>query len=285
MTDLVTVDRRTLVEKFGREPFAVQHQLVEHPLLRLERIAELADSLDDSQVESNPGEVPEVLPDGAAEPVDLAPGEIVRGIESNGYWIVLKRIESDPEYRQLLEQALSAVVPHVAHTEGGAVRKEAYIFISAPNSTTPSHIDPEHNLLLQVRGSKDMLVGGFPDSEAQHSEIERYYGGGHRNLPDLPADATTFHMQPGDGVYVPVHAPHMVKNGPAVSISFSITFYTKASVNLEQIYSMNARLRRLRLNPRRPGEHQVSDRVKAAAWRAARNGGLAVRRLRRSSKA
>ncbi|MEK6252403.1 MAG: cupin domain-containing protein [Actinomycetota bacterium] len=284
MSELVTVDRETLVENFGREPFAVDHALVEHPLLALERIAQLADSLQESQVESNPGEIPEVLPDGDVEPVELAPGEIVRGIESNGHWIVLKQIESDPEYRQLLEQALEAVIPEVAHAEGGAVRKEAYIFISAPNSVTPSHIDDEHNLLLQIRGNKDMLVGCFPDRETQESEIERYYGGGHRNLPELPANARTFHMEPGDGVYVPIHAPHMVKNGPVVSISFSITFYTKKSERMRGAYSMNARLRRLRLNPRRPGDHPVSDRAKATAWRAVRQGGMAVRRLTGGSR-
>jgi oxalate decarboxylase/phosphoglucose isomerase-like protein (cupin superfamily) len=280
MTELVQVDRTTLVERFAREPFAVRHALVEHPLLRLERIAELADSLPDSHVESNPGASPEVAPDGVAETIPLAPGEIVRGIESNGCWIVLKKIETDPEYRRLLEESLDAVIPHVAHTEGGAVRQEAYIFISAPGSTTPSHIDPEHNLLLQIRGRKDMVVGSFPDRETREAEIERQTTGGHRNLSDLPTDPTTFHLEPGDGVYVPVYAPHMVKNGPAVSISFSITFYTQETERLHGIYAMNARLRRLRLNPRRPGEHAVGDRVKAATWRAARRGGRAVRRLR-----
>lgn len=285
MTELVKVDREALVANFGREPFAVEHALVEHPLLSLERIAQLADSLSESQVESNPGEIPEVVPDGVVPPVELAPGEIVRGIDTNGHWIVLKQIESDPEYRQLLEQSLEAIIPQVAHTEGGAVRKEAYIFISAPNSVTPSHIDDEHNLLLQIRGSKDMLVGRFPDRETRESEIERYYGGGHRNLPELPADAKTFHMEPGDGVYVPIHAPHMVKNGPVVSISFSITFYTKKSERMRGAYSMNARLRRLRLNPRRPGDHPMTDRAKATAWRAVRQSGVAVRRLTRGSQA
>jgi oxalate decarboxylase/phosphoglucose isomerase-like protein (cupin superfamily) len=291
MTELVTADRSTLLENFARRPFAVTHALVEHPLLRLERIARLAESLHESQVESNPGTVPDVLPDGVAgartgtESVEPAPGEIVRGIETNGRWIVLKKIESDPEYRALLEESLEAIVPHVAHTEGGAVRKEAFIFISAPGSTTPSHIDPEHNLLLQIRGSKDMIVGAFPDPDTREAEIERQCGGGHRNLPDLPTDPTTFHMKPGDGVYVPIYAPHMVKNGPAVSISFSITFYTEESERMRGIYSMNARLRRLRMNPRRPGEHAGSDRVKSATWRAARQGALAVRRLRGGPKA
>ncbi len=284
MTELVTVDRSTLLENFAREPFALKHNLVDHPLLRLERIAELADSLDESQVESNPGAQPEVLPDGATEQIDLSPGEIVRGIESNGYWIVLKEIESDPEYSALLDESLDAIIPHVGHTEGGVAKKEAFIFISAPNSTTPSHIDPEHNLLLQIRGSKDMLLGRFADADAKQAEIERTHDVGHRNLRELPTDATTFHLEPGDAVYVPVHAPHMVKNGPAVSISFSITFYTEKTMSESDVYSMNARLRRLRLNPRRPGQHPVSDKVKSAAWRTVRQGGSAVRKLRGQSQ-
>ncbi|MDX6697164.1 MAG: hypothetical protein QOE65_561 [Solirubrobacteraceae bacterium] len=281
MTELVTLDRQTLLDNFAVAPFPVRHALSDHPLLGLERIARLAESLHASQVESNPGAIPEVVPEGeGVDAVELAPGDVVRGIESNGCWIVLKRIETDPEYRALLEESLDAIVPHVAHREGGAVRKEAFLFCSAPGSTTPSHIDPEHNLLLQIRGRKDMIVGAFPDSEAREAEIERQCGGGHRNLPQPPVDPTTFSMGPGDGVYVPVYAPHMVRNGPEVSISFSITFYTRESERLRSIYAMNARLRRLRMNPRRPGAHPVRDGVKAATWRAAHQGGTAVRRLR-----
>lgn len=278
-TGLLELDTDTLTRKFARGPFAVRHNLGDHPLFSLERIAELADSLEDGQVESNPGEVPEVLPGGIGEDPDLPPGEIVRGIDSNGYWIVLKRIESDPEYRALLDRSLDEVIPHVAHREGGASRKEAFIFLSAPNSTTPSHIDPEHNLLLQIRGSKDIVVGGFADPRAREVEIERYYGGGHRNLPAVPANAKAFHMEPGDGVYVPVHAPHMVKNGPTVSVSFSITFYTEASERLGDIYAVNARMRRLRLSPAPPGRHPRADRLKAGAWNGVRRSGRAVRRL------
>jgi len=280
MTELVTLDHETLMDNFARAPFPVRHALTEHPLLRLERIAELAESLHESQVESNKGAIPDVVPDGEVEAVELAPGDIVRGIETNGCWMVLKRIETDPEYLALLEESLEAIVPHVAHREGGAVRQEAFLFISAPDSTTPSHIDPEHNLLLQIRGRKDMIVGAFPDGATREAEIERQCGGGHRNLPQPPVDPTTFSMGPGDGVYVPVYAPHMVKNGPEVSISFSITFYTRESERMRSIYAMNARLRRLRLNPRRPGRHPVRDNVKAATWRAAHQSGTAVRRLR-----
>lgn len=272
MTQLLEFDPQEMAASFAKSPMAVKHNLVDHPLFNLERIAQLADSLDESQIEANPGDVPEVLPGGEVPKTEnLSPGEIVRGIDSNGYWIVLKRVNTDPEYRELLDDSLDYVIPLVAHREGGAVRKEAFIFISAPNSTTPSHIDPEHNLLLQIRGSKKMIVGGFDSPEAEQREIERYYGGGHRNLPNLPSDALTFDLTPGDGVYMPVHAPHMVKNGPEISISFSITFYTEASERLGDLYSVNARLRRLRLNPSLPGTRPRADRVKADLWRGMRS--------------
>ncbi len=285
MNPVLELDVAELKENFAKKPFPVHHTLMDNPLFTLDRIAQLADSLQESQVESNPGEVPEVLPSGEAPKTDLEPGEIVRGIDTNGHWIVLKRIESDPEYKALLEECLNEVIPHVAHREGGARRQEAYMFLSAPGSTTPSHIDPEHNMLLQIRGTKDMIVGGFESPEDEQIEIERYYGGGHRNLPVLPADARTFAMKPGDGVYVPVHAPHMVKNGPDVSVSFSITFYTEASEQLGDLYSMNARLRNLKISPSAPGDRPGSDRVKAGMWRGMRSGNRAVRKLTGRSQA
>lgn len=271
MTQLLEFNQEEMAASFAKSPMAVNHHLDDHPLFNLDRIAQLADSLDSSQIEANPGNVPEVLPGGEVPKSDLGPGEIVRGIDSNGYWIVLKRVNTDPEYRRLLDDSLDYVIPLVAHREGGAVRKEAFIFISAPNSTTPSHIDPEHNLLLQIRGSKKMVVGGFDSPESEQREIERYYGGGHRNLATLPSDALTFDLTPGDGVYMPVHAPHMVKNGPEISISFSITFYTEASERLGDLYSVNARLRRLHLNPSIPGTRPRGDRLKADLWRSARS--------------
>ena len=270
MSQILELDREQLVESFAKRPFAVRHNLTDHPLLTLEAIAELADRLPDDQVEHNLGDVPEIAPGGEVPKLDASPGEIARGIETNGSWMVLKRIECDGPYRELLERSLDEVVPHVAYKEGGYTRQEAFIFLSAPNSVTPSHLDPEHNLLLQIRGSKEMTVGSYPSREAEHREVERYLGGGHRNLDGLPPQSQTFDMQPGDGVYVPIYAPHVVHNGPAVSISFSITFYTEASEHAQSVYAVNARLRKLGLSPKDPGASKQADRLKAGAWNGLR---------------
>jgi hypothetical protein len=273
---LLDFDNETLQRDFFERPFAIRHNLVDHPLLQLDRIGELADSLEPGQVEHNMGDVPEVLPGGEAPKLDQEPGEIVRGIETNGAWIVLKRVETDPEYRALLDQTLDEVIPLVADRGGGATTKQAFIFLSAPNSTTPVHFDPEDNFLLQIRGPKEMNVAPWPSEELEHEEVTRYHGGGHRNISVKPEGGTAFRMGPGDGVYVPLHALHWVKTFDQPSISFSITFNTHHNESLIGTYSLNARLRKLGLSPKDPGARPGSDKAKAAVWNGLRRGKGAV---------
>jgi len=181
--------------------------------------------------------------------------------------MVLKNIERDPEYKRLLDDGLDEVAPHVRDSEGAMTEREGFIFLSAPGSMTPSHTDPEHNFLLQVRGSKQMNVGSFPDERTEQLALEQALGGGHRNLDWEPHDALAFDLTPGDGVYVAPHAPHWVQNGGEVSVSLSITFATAASENRRRVHSINARLRRLGLSPTPPGRRPGADRGKAACSR------------------
>jgi hypothetical protein len=270
-----------LANGLGDKPFAVTHELMDNPLLTLEAIAELADYLPaDTNVEHNLGDVPEVLPDGEAPRLDLSPGEIVRTIDSNRCWMVLKRIEDHPAYAELLEHTLSEVTASVEAKEGLVRKREGFIFISAPNSVTPTHIDPEYNFLLQIRGSKEMVVGEYADPATENHEVERYYGGGHRNLQALPEGAQTFPLAPGDGVFVPLHAPHVVRSGPDPSISLSVTWNTDESQRMGMVHAFNSKLRTLRLSPAPPGRRPGVDRAKAGTWIAARSAVRGVRRLR-----
>lgn len=265
------IDNDKLAIGLGDEPFAVTHDLADNPLLTLDAIAGLADSMPADSVEHNLGAVPDVLPGGEAPRLDLSPGEIARGIDTNGCWMVLKRIEQDPRYATLLAETLREATDSMGGREGGVRRLEGFIFLSAPNSTTPWHFDPEHNFLLQIKGTKDMVVGDFPDPETEDHELERYYGGGHRNIDFTPTDERTFNLSPGDGVYVPVHRPHLVRNGPLPSISLSVTFYTVDSEQLGLVHSVNSRLRSMRIRPARVGRRPGMDRAKAKAWLGGRS--------------
>jgi len=157
----------------------------------------------------------------------------------------------------------------MAEREGQMRHRVGQIFLTSPSGTTPAHTDPEHNILLQVRGWKEMTIGLWQSKRAQQEELERHVGpGAHRNIPAMPAGAETFGLDPGEGVYVPIHAPHLVKSGDEVSISLSVTWQTPVTERDLLATSLNARLRRLRLSPKPPGDRPLGDRTKASLMRA-----------------
>jgi hypothetical protein len=266
MTQLLEIDPAGLASHFADTPFGVRHSLTEHPLLSVGAIADLADQLPAASIEHNQGDVPTVVADGKVDVIDDTPGEIARNIDTNGCWMVLKNVEQMPAYDGLLNETLNEVNPLVEGREGGMNLREAFIFLSAPNSTTPAHTDHEHNFLLQVRGTKQMNIGRFADPEAEQLHIEKMFAG-HRNMDQLPDDPKAFELRPGDGVYVPPNAPHWVVNGPEVSVSLSITFRTPMTERSAVVHSMNRRLRKLKLRPRPPGEHLATDKAKFAVSR------------------
>lgn len=264
---LLEIDRATFVRDFGRAPLPVAHRLVDHPLLTVEAIAELAEALPERQVEHNLGNVPVVATPGDVSRADLSPGDVARGIATNGCWMVLKNIEAQPRYAELLNDSLDEITELIGTTEGGMGLREGFVFLSAPGSVTPAHIDPEHNLLLQVRGRKEINIGAFPAPDVEQRVIEGLYTGTHRNLSWAPHAPRTFSMGPGDGVYVPVHAPHWVTVPDNVAVSLSITFRTETTSELAVVHRFNAGLRRARLSPAPVGRRPRADRLKLHAGR------------------
>ena len=268
ISDKLSIDQAPFGEAFGRRPLSVSHDLIDDPLLALEAVARLAERLPAASIEHNKGDLPKIVDPNAVEQSDLPVGEIARTIDTNGCWMVIKNIEQDAAYRALLEELLAGVAPLVADRDGGMTFLQGFVFLSAPGSTTPSHTDPEHNFLLQVRGQKDMNVGEFPDPSTRQLELEQTFGGGgHRNIEWEPSNPRTFDLQPGDGVYVPPHAPHWVKNGPTASVSLSITFQTPANKREINVHAFNARLRKIGLSPSPPDRRPALDRQKANAQR------------------
>lgn len=261
---------------YGRSPISFAHRLVDHELLTLEALAGLAERLAPRQIEHNVGTLPDVLGTAAAPRRDLAPGDLVRSLADNDCWMVLKWIETDPDYRQLLDAVLDEVEAHLPSGERVLVR-EGFVFLSAPGSVTPSHVDPEDNLLLQIRGTKTMTTGGFATTEARDRALERFHGGGGRNLTVAPYEPVRTELGPGDGIYVPVHTPHLVHNGPTPSVSLSCTFTTTGVDRLAAVYKVNDRLRGLGLSPSSPGARPGLDRTKQAVWRAPRSIARAIR--------
>jgi hypothetical protein len=278
--DIIEFEDQVFASAFARRPVAVHHNLVGNALLQLETIADLADRFP-GRMERHRADLPVVTPGGAPE-LEGPPSDTVRNIEHNNSWMVFWYLEQTPEYKALLDRCLDEAEAHLPPNVGSTRQREAFLFLSAPNSLTPVHFDPEHNFLLQIKGQKDMNVCAFPSLAAEQRELERYYSGGHRNLDEMPSEGETFRLEPGTGVYVPSFMPHWVQNGPEASISLSITFRTPASIRAERVQTVNARLRRLRLSPRPPGVSPLTDRAKEVAWLTMRRPKHAVTQLARA---
>jgi hypothetical protein len=229
-------------------PVKLSHELVGHDLLTPDALALLAERMPSASVEYNLGKLPLGVRAEDTPANGLTLGETIRTIESNGSWAVLKNVEQDAAYAALLDAALAELEPIVARSTGPLLHREAFIFLSSPGSVTPFHMDPEHNILLQMQGEKTMTV--FPAHDpvtVPPEQSEHFHGGGHRNLlwrDEFAGRGTAITLYPGDAIHVPVKAPHFVHNGPAVSISLSITWRSQRSVAEGELHSFNALLRR-----------------------------------------
>lgn len=261
-----------LVAAYPEQPVVLKHGLAGHPLFELEALAQLGSRMREKDVEYNRGDLPVGIAGDAVQSNGLGIAETIRGIERNGSWLVLKFVEQDPVYHDLLRDTLAEIEPAVLEATGAMLKLEGFIFISSPNAVTPFHFDPEHNILCQIRGSKTFTV--FPaDDEtiADGVQHETFHMGGHRNLKwdeRFAHKGTALHMDPGEAVYVPVKAPHFVRNGPAPSVSFSITWRSEWSFNESAARGMNHLLRRAGVTPREPKRFPEQNHAKSLAYRA-----------------
>jgi len=270
---LITLDPEVCAAYFDRKPFHLGHGLAAHPLFALPRLMELARRLPPEFVEYNAGALPVGVRAEDTPRTGLSPEETVRRIAECGSWMVLKRVEQDREYRALLDLCLDDVAARAGTAIPRMLRREGFIFLSSPGAVTPFHLDPEHNFLLQVRGSKTVSMWDRDDRFVlPEAELEKFYAAFvHRNLPWREVFQTTawvVPLGPGQGLHFPVAVPHWVRNGPEVSISFSITFRSGSSHQRELLYRANAKLRKLGLSPRPPGESLLLDSTKRAAFAA-----------------
>lgn len=266
--------RGALADLYPEQAGVLTHRLVGHPLFTLEALVALAERMRPVDVEQNTGALPVGIDPGAVQHNGLSVADTIRSIEENGSWMVLKFVEQDPVYRALLEDILGELRPLVAPCTGEMLKLEGFIFVSSPGAVTPFHFDPEHNILLQLRGSKTMTVFPAADAEIAHGRMhEAFHLGAHRNLPFQPefADRGQAHtIAPGEAIYVPVKAPHWVQNGPEPSISFSVTWRSEWSYREADAHGFNRLLRRAGFNPRLPGRFPHQNHAKSLAWRVIR---------------
>jgi hypothetical protein len=265
----LTVDTAEFDRSFARASSAIRHGLADHPLFSLEAIARLADRLPPDQLRRERGDLP--LDDrGYIDVGTGSPSETVLGIESNGFRVTLREIQSDHEYGPLIASCQREIASLLGSREGGVSRPSGYIFVTAPGGTTPMHFDGEHSFLLQIRGHKTVHTVPRVEPEAIQLELDRYYDGAPCSFDAMRESAERFEIGAGEGVYFPSFVPHWVTTGTSASVSFSLPFYTHFSRRAEDVNRINKRLRKLGLSPRPPGRSEPIDHAKAAVLRSMR---------------
>lgn len=253
-----------------------RHNFNEHPLMQIDRLAKLAESLAPNGqcrfitpgfTQATPFDHKGESPDGRTVT------EIFRTIEEPGSWVALYDVQTDPEYREFLHQVMASVNDVVSREEQ-VYDVRGFAFISAPPSVTPFHIDRENNFWLNIKGRKTMSVWDHTDHSIVKAEdvedfivfksLERV-----RLKEEMRARSIDFDFGPGDGVYFPATTPHMtksdihwVKPGDGVAISIGIVFYSDVTRRNAYIYTAHRLLRRLGITPREPGVSKFGDAVK-----------------------
>jgi quercetin dioxygenase-like cupin family protein len=264
---------RNFRDAYPAKALHLTHRLVGHPLLEIEELGRLAERIRPEDLEHNAATD---LPLGIAYEDTPSNGltvqDTIASIENCGSWVLMKQVQQDPAYRDLLHGVLGELRPEIEPVTGEMLNLVAFIFISSPQAVTPLHFDPEYNILFQIRGTKTMTVFPATDSEIVTQQFrEKYYNGGSRNLPwrvEFEPRGRDIHISPGEGIYVPILAPHWVKTHGEVSVSLSLTWRSEWSYQQEDAHRFNSRLRRLGLNPAPPRIFPRGNLAKSVAERA-----------------
>jgi hypothetical protein len=253
-------------ENLNRAPFTFRHNLENHPLFEITKLANVAEAAIEKR-----GPRKLYIPDD--EELNKLPWnkrlpEALRRIEGGSLWLKLSGLqELHPDYEDLLQTFLA----EMEDLSGLPLRRTATwagltVFIASPNVVTPYHFDHDTNFLFQIKGEKDVYL--FDRSVVTEEEIEHFYTG--EAMAGKYRDGTmnkseAFHLTPGVAVHHPPLAPHLVKNGENVSISLSMFYADGFLDERAKIYQANYCLRRLGLKPHPPGESVFRDRLKSTA--------------------
>lgn len=275
---MIQCPQEVFIRNLNRLPYEFVHTLAGNPLFELSRLVDLAEKvatrrtphLEGGDVYFNdgliePGEKP-LRPDKPRTAV----AELIRQIDSAQAWIILKHVEREPGYREVLEGCIRDIL-QLSGPE--ILRKikwfEAILFITSPNRVTEYHLDREVSWILQLQGDKEIHVFDRADKDiVPDHELEVYWTADNRAArykPEYESRANIYQLHPGTGVHIPINSPHWLRNKNNISVTLNVNFqfHDRYWANL---YRANYYLRRAGLIPHPPGAHPASDRLKSAVF-------------------
>jgi hypothetical protein len=267
---LKTIGQIAFDDGFPGRSVGFIHELHHDDRLTLASVADLADRLPRRSVIADTAAQPLLVPHGGPPRGALErPGDVIRDLRNANAWLTLLNVEADPGMAEImnihLDELESGMIAKQGGKRGKMHRRVAFVFVSSPNSVTPVHFDIEHSLLMQVSGSKTVSTGRFESDAVRRREFDRYWDGSHGRIEDLPPEVAAYPLTPGRAVYIPPGTPHWVHNGPDISLSVTLTYFTAATVRENRIEDFNSHLRRRHMKPREPGRSSTVDTAKVCA--------------------
>lgn len=261
---------------FDTHPFPFAHRLATHELFALDRLIELARTLSDVPgavyYDAGDVDVDQRLDEIAFDEMPIA--TVVERIETARAFVLLRKSNTVPEYAAILEACLDQILAMSGRDLRPVLTQPLMtIVISSPHRVTPFHMDGDCNFLFQIRGRKSVRIFDRNDRDVlPEREIERYYAVDKNAVTYKPAfeeRAFGIELEPGQGVHIPINAPHWVRNGPDVSVSISMNFLYNDEVRGD-VYRANYWLRRLGLKPLPPERNPAVDGLKRTLYGSAR---------------
>jgi hypothetical protein len=256
----------------------VRHGLAHHPLMTAERLGEFALRQQPQYVRFHDGrrEIGTVFGDVlTTDPTRHSLHRALDNLDAKnaGVFVQINCLRLDPEYGALIQAFLQEVDSALPPRERGLLYRDASAFLASPGSVTPYHLDHEQNVLLHMHGPKTLSVWeGHDRSIVPYDQLEAFYANGSQVpfRPELADRGQPFHLQPGDGVYMPAGSPHAVQTGAEVTVTVSMLFVTRASMRTIETFKANHALRGLGLSPSPVGAKPAQDEIKRQTYRALR---------------
>jgi hypothetical protein len=263
---------------YPEEAGKIAHRLAGHPMFELDALVALAKRIRPVDAEYNSGDLPVGIDPAATPSNGLSAEETIRRIEECGSWMVLKFVEQDAAIAICSIRCWRRSNPWSAPSPARCFTARLHLHFLARCGHSLSLRSGAQHPAADPRPEDHDRLSCRRRQDRERRGSRAFHNGGHRNLTwrdDFAIKGKPVELTPGEAVYVPVKAPHWVKNGPEVSISFSITWRSEWSYKEADARGLNRLLRKAGLNPSAPKRFPATNIGKSVAYR----GMMKARRL------
>jgi hypothetical protein len=133
-------------------------------------------------------------------------------------------VADDPTYDAVAEAVLAGFPVGADAGPVAPERRGAFLVACPAGSVTPTRVDGDHRLLLQLVGHRRIGFGSVASVEDREHEVRRSRGGLRGRLEPAPVPGQVLELRPGTGVYLPPDHPYRMVTGEEASVSLTVAF-------------------------------------------------------------